>query len=464
MDDDRFLGRTTERAISDRFLEALRDDVVALVIHGEPGIGKTTFLTATADAALGQGLRVLMSRPARSDMAYSHAALGDLLRPHADRLRDLPRPQRQALEAAILRADPVDGQVDAHVVGVATAGVLAALADESPTVVAIDDTQWLDGPSRRALEFAARRAGGLRLGFLLAERAVDEPDPLFLRDAMQSDRRLVVRLGALTVAAIRHLVARRMGADLSRADLVRISDASGGNPFYAMALVQSARDQGMPGAASDPLPLPESLTELVGARIASLPASSRAALGAAALLSRPTVALLDGILDAPDSTTRLAPAVSAGIIRFHDETIEFTHPLLAEAALASMTAAERTRIHLRAARLVPEAEAQAHHLAAGSRIPDAATARIIADGARAAATRGAPGTASALFSAAARLTPDGQPELRSSRFLDAAFMDWNVGDVASVRHRLAGLPDDLPDGVSRSRALMLASTVATWAD
>ena len=124
----------------------------------------------------------------------------------------------------------------------------------------------------------------------------------------------------------------------------------------------------MPGPASDPLPLPESLTELVGARIASLPASSRAALGAAALLSRPTVALLDGILDAPDSTTCLAPAVSAGIMRFDDETIEFTHPLLAEAALASMTAAERTRD--RTSSRAPRARGRSAGPPSGSRQPD----------------------------------------------------------------------------------------------
>ncbi len=82
----------------------------ALVVEGEPGIGKTKVWQAGTAEAAAQGLVVLSCRPVEAEAKLAFAALGDLLAPVVDAaLEGLPEPQRQALEVAMLRAMPDEG-------------------------------------------------------------------------------------------------------------------------------------------------------------------------------------------------------------------------------------------------------------------------------------------------------------------------------------------------------------------
>src|SRR3954469_1785190 len=124
-----------------------------LVLRGEPGIGKTALLEHAAQTA--GSATVLRVRGVESEVEVAFAGLHELLRPVLGELGRLPAPQRGALEAALGLAPAA--AAERHLVGAATLGLLAALAEERPVVVLADDVQWLDGPSASALTFAARR-------------------------------------------------------------------------------------------------------------------------------------------------------------------------------------------------------------------------------------------------------------------------------------------------------------------
>jgi hypothetical protein len=151
------VGRERERAEVAAFLAAISDGPRALVIDGDAGIGKTTVWLDAVRTGEGRGYRVLRARPAESESRLSYAALADIVGPAFDEVRAaLPDPQERALATVLLRV-ATDGPADARTTATALVGVLARLAAESPVLLAIDDVQWLDDASARALEFAVRR-------------------------------------------------------------------------------------------------------------------------------------------------------------------------------------------------------------------------------------------------------------------------------------------------------------------
>jgi AAA ATPase domain len=165
------IGRQGEMAGVDRFLGLLAAGPAALVLEGEPGIGKTTVWRAAVDAALARSYRVLVCRPSESERALSFLGLGDVLEgAGAEVLERLPEPQRLALEVALLRSAG-EGSPDRVGVARGALGVLRAWAADTPTVVAIDDAQWLDPPSADVLHFVAHRMVDERLGFVVSARS-----------------------------------------------------------------------------------------------------------------------------------------------------------------------------------------------------------------------------------------------------------------------------------------------------
>jgi len=117
---------------------------MALVIEGEVGIGKTALWKQGLSAASNRSYHVLACRPNDAEAQLAYAALGDLLAEVPDVvLAELPGPQRRALEVALLRAEPEERQSLPRAVPLGLLGVLRALARQGPTVVGIDDAQWL---------------------------------------------------------------------------------------------------------------------------------------------------------------------------------------------------------------------------------------------------------------------------------------------------------------------------------
>ena len=144
---------------------------LVLVIEGEPGIGKTTLWTEATARAREAGWHVLSCRPAASDAGLPHVALADLLRgvPDAAFAR-LPVPQRRALGVALLREEAGGIDLDPRAVGTGLTALLRLIGNDGPLMLAVDDAQWLDPASARALGFALRRLDDRQLRLVTAVR------------------------------------------------------------------------------------------------------------------------------------------------------------------------------------------------------------------------------------------------------------------------------------------------------
>ncbi len=148
------MDRLTERSALDLLLASARRGMSsALVLRGEPGVGKTALLEYAIESA--SGFRVVRAGGVESEMELAFAALHQLCLPLLDRLERLPGPQRDALGVAFgLRAGTAP---DRFLVGLAVLSLLSEVAGERPLLCVVDDAQWLDRASAQALAFAARR-------------------------------------------------------------------------------------------------------------------------------------------------------------------------------------------------------------------------------------------------------------------------------------------------------------------
>src|SRR3954447_20951680 len=156
------VGRAPELDRIDAFLAAVADGPATLLLEGELGVGKTALWR---EALARSPYRVLSCGPVEAESELAYAALGDLLMELSDEeLAALPAPQRHALEVALLRAEPGEHGAPQRAVALGLLAVLRA----RPTLVAVDDVQWLDHPSAVVLGFVARRLAGARGGRLVA--------------------------------------------------------------------------------------------------------------------------------------------------------------------------------------------------------------------------------------------------------------------------------------------------------
>src|SRR6188472_3497216 len=162
------VGRDGELASIHSFIDDAGPAPSALVLDGEPGIGKSALWLAGVEHAEAQALRLLASRPAEPERSLAYVGIGDLFEPVLDDV--LPRlspPRRRALEGALLVEDVAPDAVDSRALGLAVRDGLQVLAEQGTPVVAIDDLQWFDAASTAALAFALRRIDAGRARFLL---------------------------------------------------------------------------------------------------------------------------------------------------------------------------------------------------------------------------------------------------------------------------------------------------------
>lgn len=456
------IGRAREQVAGGRFLESVADGPACLILEGEPGIGKTTVWRDLVQRAQERDCRVLSCRPAATEAKLSFAGLTDLLADLEDPvLEDLPPPQRQALEVALLRIAPGPRAPEQRAVFAGLSSVLFGLADAQPVVVAIDDLQWLDRPSQAALEFTMRRVGERPVGFLCSLRIGSESTPLIPGlerelGELSADR---LRVGPLSVGALHQLILERLGHALARPTVVRISTAARGNPFYVLEIAREVVGRGEP-SAGEALPAPDDLSQLVGGRIKRLPSATREQLLTVAASSTPSLALLDG--------AALEPAETAGLIEITGTTVSFSHPLFAAAVYGSVPGPRRREVHRRLAELVSDPEARARHLALATTEASEDIAVALDEAAERAISRGAPDAAADLLELAARLTPEGAgdpnhsagdpsdrgaPALR--RTLAAAECHFQAGDLPRARALADRVLGGSPDSATRGKSLRL---------
>jgi DNA-binding CsgD family transcriptional regulator len=440
------VGRDAERAAVAEFLATPAIGLTGLVIVGDAGIGKSTLWEEAVLAVRDRGAVVLEARPSAAEARLSYAAVTDLLAPvPATVLEGLPSPQRHALDVALLRVEATQPPPQ-RLVGTALRSLVASLASAEEIVVAIDDLQWLDPASTAVLAFALRRLAAAPVRLVAAARSGSAPSAVLDAVPPHSVRR--IELGPLSAAALHGIIAARVGRSLPRPALVRIANACGGNPFYAIEIARLTEGRRL----DEPLPVPADVLVRVEARIRSLPAASRAALLRAAAAARPDVELVDA--------EALAPAEEAGLVEVSlDGRVAFTHPLYAGAVYSSSTPPRRREAHRELARSVADPEERARHLALASAGPDEEVAALVAAAGRLAHRRGTPDQAAELTELALRLTPAHSASRDERRLALASYLQL-AGDLDRAIAVLDDMTSGLPPGDLLAQALLLRSEVA----
>lgn len=381
--------------------------------------------------------------------------LGDLFEQVLDDvLPALTAPRRRTLEIAMLRDEDSGDRLDDRALGVAVRDVLQLLGEQRRILVAVDDVQWLDLSSSSALAFALRRLTGSQVLLLLARRLSAEAGTPGLDGALAADRVQRLPVGPLSIGALHTVLRERLGRSFARQTLLRIHEHYGGNPFFAVELARALKADVDP---LEPLPVPETLEELVRARFAGLPSDTRDALVLASALGTTSESLLERAGIAP---TALEPAVAAHVIERGDGAIRFTHPLLSSILYRDL-GRERPRIHRAIAQAVEDPLLRARHLALATETPDAGLAARLEDAATVALDRGAPAVAAELGEHALRLTPSFAGEELTRRSLLAARAHQAAGEWTRAQRIATELLAESDHGSWRAEALLLLAELET---
>jgi DNA-binding CsgD family transcriptional regulator len=450
------IGRESELAILHRFLDSIPTGPSALLLSGDPGIGKTTVWKRGLEGALERGCRTLSCVPVEAETRLSYTALGDLVEPILDEgLQTLPEPQREALEVALLLSPRTGGRADQRAVSLAVLGCIRAVASTTPVVVAIDDAQWLDLPSARVLQFVVRRLRDEPIGVLTAVRGSDaEVDPLGVVPAFPDERVHVVHVGPLSGDDIERVVVGPLGRGFSRTTHSRIHEMSGGNPFFAQEIALALRRRGDDVGAGERLPIPDSLQELIAHRLGGLPEDTIEALEIVSALSSPTLGTVAAAIAPAPVDTRLHPAIQNGVATSAGDRLRFAHPLLASAVYQKIPPARRRELHARLATIVRDPEERARHLALSVEGPDVAVAAALEEAALLASSRGAPQSAAELWEMSRRATPRDRGEDLVRRMHQAGVAHYECGDTSLARSVLEQAVDLSKAGPARARVLL----------
>ncbi len=351
----RLVGRERELTrLLDRVDALAQGRGTALVVEGEPGIGKTTLLKAVCAHAVARGFRVC--RGAGDELGRSLPLL----------------PLLDALSTT--RSDPG---------ATATAERLLARVDDlcaiGPVVLVLDDLHWADAASVAVWKRLAHLVPQLPLLLIGVLRPLPRRDDLAaLRTGVE---RLVV--GGLAAPAVVELVGRLAGGTPDDALATLAADA-GGNPLYLVELVEALVRGNAVEVDADGVArlrrtdLPASLSAAIADRIGFLSADVRRVLSAAALLGVGfSVADLAAVLGVRvvDLLPALQDATLAGVLEDGRAGLCFRHPLVRAALYDEVPESARSAWHGEAARALAESGAGVDRvtrqlLAADDRVPD----------------------------------------------------------------------------------------------
>jgi DNA-binding CsgD family transcriptional regulator len=446
------VGRTEELAILDAFMGDALAEPRALLIEGEPGMGKSTLLDDLIGSARLSGLPVLACRPSQSEMDLSYVGLIELLGGLDDEVVEaLPGPQSKVIRM-ILRKEEPEGQFDRLSLYVAVLTAIRALAAGAPVLLAVDDAQWLDHPSARTLAFVVRRLASTPARVAVVRRSGQATDWIGeLFRGVPEGRLDEIRLAPIGPGDMSRILRRTLGWAPAWPRIVRITELSGGNPLYALELTRAV---GSVRSGEDlDAPLPDSVLELARSRIAKLPGPVRDAVEIASVPRAPTLALLKRLDTSADLEARLRDAERLGIVTIDGERLRLSHPILAAAAYDSIPAPRRRELHRAVAMLTTDLEERARHLARAGDGPDPVVALALADAAELAWRRGAPSAAADLLRLACSRTPAGDAETLALRRIAYGRLLHSAGDAPGAIAELQSLATNLPAGLIRARAL-----------
>jgi DNA-binding CsgD family transcriptional regulator len=446
----RLHARRGEREVFDRVLGAVRAGRSgALVVRGEPGVGKTALLEYLIGSA--SDLRVLRAVGVESEMELAFAALHQLCAPLLDRLGRLPAPQRAALATAFGLSEGV--APDRFFVGLAVLNLLSEAAEERPLLCVVDDAQWLDRASAQALGLVARR--------LLAESVAMA---FAIREPIEELR----GLPELVVHGLRHHEARELLASVIRGPLdalvgERIVAETQGNPLALLELPRGLTPAELAGGfgLGGTLSLSGRIEESYRRRLEALPAETqRLLLVVAAEPVGDPVLVWRAATRMGVSVEAGDPAVAAGLLEWGGR-VRFRHPLVRLAVYRAASPGDRRRVHDALAEATdPEVDPdrRAWHRAHATPGPDDDVAAELERSAGRAQARGGLAAAAAFLERAAGLTPE--PARRAERALAAAQAKQQAGAPDAALELLAMAEEGPLDELQRARVDLVRAQIA----
>ncbi|WP_164478281.1 helix-turn-helix transcriptional regulator [Mycolicibacterium stellerae] len=407
----------------------------ACALLGPIGIGKSTLLR-NAMASVPEGeFRVLFAAGGAAATTQPYGLLSQLMWPIVDFAEALPLPLRNTVSEVLGPAATASGRGPV-VVHQAVLALFDAAARTTPILLAVDDVDAADEPSRDALAYVIDRLFSMPARALLTARRNDLPRGLDRTVQMVEVPPLPDHSAALLLDA----QPRPPGLSV-RGELIRWAE---GNP---LALIESARACGRSGATTFPIQgiagPGGAFGQFVG-RLADLPPDCRTLVHhAAAGTGHESIDAITEAAGFGDDLARWEPATSAGLLTVTDDRrVRFDHPLIRTAAYADGTLQRRCATHQALAvtpRLDPHL--RAWHTAAARSDPDEPTAAALEEAA--ASATGGHLEAARRLQRAAELSPGRDDEAR--RYGLAAAAANFAGDPAwalALSERAAHGTDD----------------------
>jgi DNA-binding CsgD family transcriptional regulator/tetratricopeptide (TPR) repeat protein len=381
-----FVGRSAELGeLRAALTEALGGSSRAVLVTGEPGIGKTALAVRLTGEAEALGVPVSWGRGSESEGApafwpWIQVVREQLLRSDpADRKRVeraaaplyrmmpqlKPPDQRARTASAPTTGGSADDSGEARFrLFDAVSSFLRVAAGERGLVVVLDDAHWADAPTLLLLRHLMRELGRDPMLFLVsfreAEMSTDAPAAAALAELAGGPEARWIRLQGLDRVELAHHLVAVAGQPADASLVARIHDATGGNPFFAAEVVRMLRSEGRLAsdvrlAADQPLGLPRGVREVLQRRLDRLSGASRRSLELASLV---------GTSFAAEFLARVSGAEPERILGLMDEAVgaelldplpkragwfRFPHALERETLLEGLGAVDRLRQHRRIA-------------------------------------------------------------------------------------------------------------------
>src|SRR5689334_1163624 len=463
----------------DREIAALREAIAAgasrraVLVLGEPGIGKTRHAAAAAAEAHAEGAVVAMARcPPEAVVPFEPwvRAIGELaLAGNEQSCRGLARaagPEVAALVPELDQGHQSDEESNAgRLVAAENAryrllrGIGAALGHSSagaPLLVVLDDAQWCDPASAQALEqlLESPPTGKLSLVVTAREGELGRAHPVSkaLANLRRTGDLSELRLTGLDAEGMATLISARTGRAVTPKLAARLLGRTSGNPFFAGELVRDLDDSGVlqDDDALAMAPVPDAVTSLVEERLAQLEPATEQLLSAAAAVgpsASVSLAARAAGLDQETAERAVRDALSERLVEevaSTEPTIAFPHALVREALVAEVSDAARMRLHLAVARALEEdpaaepAELARHY----SLCAELVGAKPALEALRAAATNAAEGhdheAAAAHLRKLLSLLKEDDLAARAAAQLELGEQDFLSGDLRRAREAFRG--------------------------
>ncbi|MFF1901914.1 BREX system ATP-binding domain-containing protein [Kitasatospora sp. NPDC058218] len=431
------IGRRRETDRLDAALARAADGAggSAVLVRGEPGVGKSTLLEWAAREARERGFTVLRAVGAEAETDFAFGALHQALWALLDGSRTLSTHQREALESALgVRAGTAPS---GFAVGAATLALLAEATLDGPLLLLLDDLHWIDSSSATVFAFVRRRCAELPLVIVGASRPGGP-----VAQAWSAEPVEVRALSEPDAARLLHRSYPQLAATAAQ----RVLREAAGNPLALVELPRQLAAEQRRGVVPlpDRLPLGRQLERMFAGRLTAVTPSAGRLLLLAALAAGPDSS--GGVwlraVAGQGAQEALEQIEAGGLARLDPAgRLVFRHPLVRTAVIAAASPAAQREAHRALAQsLAPHDPQRLVHEASAALFPDEDLARRLQEAGTGLARRGGDAEGALLLDRAAVLSAD--PDQRARRLTWAAVMAARGGQLRYT----AALVEELKSG------------------